>query len=145
MKNWEKYEKEFKEHGLGEFTITKSGEVAKCADIGCNECGFHIPGERCVEIMTKWLYEEYEEPKPKLTVSERAFIEMFAKENYCIARDMNGVLYMYSAKPKQHDTEWNHPCGWSPLQIPGECFPFITWESGKAWSIAELKELEVEE
>ena len=25
------------------------------------------------------------------------------------------------------------------------CFPFITWESGKAWSIEELKELKVKE
>ena len=31
------------------------------------------------------------------------------------------------------------------IQINDELFPFITWESGKAWSKAELMELEVVE
>lgn len=78
--------------------------------------------------------------KPKLSKKDREF---FKKEIY-IARDSGGGIYGYFDKPVQsieqkrwrtHDDE----C----FAIDRNLFSFITWESGKAWSKAELMELEV--
>ena len=80
MKNWEKYEKEIKELGLGlgGFTITKSGEVDKCTNISCFKCKFCETDETCRATVVKWLFEDYEEPKPKLTMEERAIVSPYA-------------------------------------------------------------------
>lgn len=145
MKNWEKYEKEFKEDGFDEFAILKeTGEATECSAISCTECRFHIPGERCGVTMAKWLYEEYEEPKAKLTIAEKIIVQAFYENNYYIARDKSGWLCIYGFKPVQCNSEWGSADD-SVLRLDDKLFQFITWESGKSWSIAELRELEVKE
>ena len=81
--------------------------------------------------------------KPKVTVEEKAFLE---KEMY-VAREQNGMLYAYFGKPTQKKVRdrwelWESDAS-DCIQIDKNLFPFITWESGKAWSKAELLELEV--
>lgn len=145
MKNWEKYEKEIKEVGLDAFAmLKKSGEIAECAAIGCSECRFCIPGEKCGVVVARWLYEDYEEPNPKLTIAEMIIVQAFYENNYYIARDKDGLLWIYDFKPVQYNSEWDSEDD-STLRLDGKLFPFITWESGKAWSIEELRELEVKE
>ena len=74
--------------------------------------------------------------KPKLTRKEREFIE---KDIY-FARDEDGDMRVYFDKPRQGTSMW-----WGEVcaRANENQFPFITWESGKAWSKAELMELEV--
>ena len=82
--------------------------------------------------------------KPKLTREERDFLERIKSEFY-LARDKSIDLYLSSGKPYSV-TGYNHwRSGGINLKIDIELFPFITWESGKAWSKAELMELEVVE
>ena len=82
--------------------------------------------------------------KPKLTREERDFLERIKSEFY-LARDKSNDLYLSSGKPYSV-TGYNHwISGGINLKIDIELFPFITWESGKAWSKAELMELEVVE
>ena len=144
MKNWEKYEKEIKELGLGlgGFTITKSGEVDKCANISCFKCKFCETNETCRATVVKWLFEDYEEPKPKLTMEERAIVKSIISTAF-IARDEDGTLCIYNSKVGKDETSWYSED--KAMVIDAKLFPFITWDSGKAWSIEELKELEVEE
>ena len=83
--------------------------------------------------------------KPKVTVEEKAFLE---KEMY-VAREQNGMLYAYFGKPTQKKVRdrwelWESDAS-DCIQIDKNLFPFITWESGKAWSKSELMELEVVE
>ena len=141
MKNWEKYEKEIKELGLG-FTITESGEVDKCANINCAKCKFYEIEGSCRMTVIRWLYEDYEEPNLKLTIAERIIVQAFYENNYYIARDKNGLLWIYDFKPVQYNSEWGSSDD-RMLRLDGKLFPFITWESGKSWSIEELIELEV--
>ena len=77
--------------------------------------------------------------KPKLTRKEQ---ERISRESY-FARDMNGNLYEYLDKPQQSKEFGRWQTDYAFIQINSDLFTFITWESGKAWSKAELMELEV--
>ncbi|MCP1225693.1 hypothetical protein [Sebaldella sp. S0638] len=82
--------------------------------------------------------------KPKLTRKEKDVAESIEPE-FWLSRDMSGDLYLSSHKPDipKGFNHWRSK-GWN-LKINKELFTFITWESGKAWSKAELMELEVAE
>lgn len=142
MTNFEKYKDEI----LG---ISRSQAIAinkrrnapeKCSYSVCSECLLH-EGKSCNQkAIFQWLYSEYQEPAPKLTAEEYAFCKI-ATNGY-IARNERGSLYIYGGKPVQNISGWG-ALNWKELNR--DYFQFITWESGKAWSINELLELEVEE
>ena len=137
MTNFEKYKDEI----LG---ISRTQAIAinkrrnapeKCSYSVCSECLLH-EGTYCNQkAIFQWLYSEYQEPAPKLTKAEKGFCEVI-KDGY-IARDKNGDLYF--TPPYVMETDWKGYC----TKLRSNFFPFITWESGKAWSIKELLELEV--
>ena len=87
--------------------------------------------------------------KPKLTRKEREFLEMFDTDLISIATDKN-CLYprLFSDMPVCGSSQWyfcedgNEDYG---IPLRNGLFSFITWESRKAWSKAELMELEVVE
>lgn len=76
--------------------------------------------------------------KLKLMREEREFLE---NEIY-FARDEDGDLYIFFDKPIRENSIWE---GGLYRRLNKKLFPFITWESGKAWSKAKLMELEVVE
>ena len=83
--------------------------------------------------------------KPKLTREEKEYIEA----EWYIARDKDNKLFLYHIHPNRNEEyeEWepsisSRTCA---IDINRTLFPFITWESGKAWSKSELMELEEEE
>ena len=85
------------------------------------------------------------EEKPRLTEQERAFLEAIDEKRFWIARDKFG-LFLYDEEPQKTDSIWNtFDSETSLIKVKGNLFPFITWESGKAWSRADLLVLEVEE
>ena len=82
---------------------------------------------------------EFEEP-PKL--SKRAWhLVNYLHEDWWLARDM--LLYAFESKPKK--TNSGYYCGQANddyIRIPNDLFPFITHD--RAWSVKELRELEVQ-
>ncbi|WP_256594918.1 hypothetical protein [Sebaldella termitidis] len=83
--------------------------------------------------------------KPKLTRKEKILIECHEDE-FFIARSENNSLCIFEKMPQQCSLgHWGRIWGDDRLVINSELFPFITWESGKAWSKSELMELEVKE
>ena len=83
--------------------------------------------------------------KLKLTREEKEYIEA----EWYIARDKDNKLFLYHIHPNRNEEyeEWEPSIGSRAcaIDINRTLFPFITWESGKAWSKAELMELEVED
>lgn len=140
MTNFEKYKDEILE-------ISKETKVAvdktrntptRCPNISCKKCLFY---PRCdEEPFVKWLYAEHREPAPMLTKEERVFCEI-VRHGY-IARDKDGSLCVYDSFPVQRILSWFEDL-W--IKIDSDTFRFITWESGKVWSIESLLKLEVEE
>lgn len=142
MTNFEKYKDEILE-------ISKNGTIAvnkqknmpvHCSTTPCSECIFR--SDTCTSQLINWLYEEYQEPVPKLTKAEKGFCEII-KDGY-IARDKNGDLYLYNNPPYVTETDWRANYGHC-TRLCSKFFPFITWESNRNWSIEDLLKLEVEE
>ena len=80
--------------------------------------------------------------KPKLSREDKEFL---TQDQY-FARDENGILWLYHQKPTKTAGFWECANGGKNIGFStgiNHLFPFITWESGKAWSKAELLELEV--
>ena len=143
MTNFEKFKNEITEIIYNKKSLIarekNAGRFVCCGDISCAHCQF-LHGD-CVVNMFEWMLEEYQEPAPKLTKTEKGFCEII-KDGY-IARDKNGDLYLYNNPPYVTETDWRE-CGHC-TKLCSNFFPFITWESGKAWNINELLALEVEE
>lgn len=142
MTNFEKYKDEILEISRTQaIAINKRRNAPeKCSYSVCSECLLH-EGTYCNQrAIFQWLYSEYQESAPKLTAEEYAFCKI-ATNGY-IARNERGSLHIYSEKPVQNISGWR-TLNWKELNR--DYFQFITWESGKAWGINELLELEVEE
>lgn len=157
MKNKEKYTKEIVELACNGNTVAVSkvtGKPIACGNISCKEC------ERCSdslicceeERLKEWAESEYIE-KPVISKRDRAFLE-YIKEGYkFVARDKNGKLYVYGAKPYKDKTcKWWWGNDWCrnsdtptlPLNY-NIVFPMVKWEDSEPWLIEDLKKLELVE
>ena len=82
--------------------------------------------------------------KPKLSREDKEFL---TQDQY-FARDENGILWLYHQKPTKTAGFWECANGGKNIGFStgiNHLFPFITWESGKAWNKSELMGLEVME
>lgn len=134
MKNWEYWEKELRVIGNFDFAVV-DGVVKSCSGTCCDTCKFKYACN-CNDGRLTWLYSDNE---PTLTQKEKVFVDML---NYgYIARDENGYLYLYEAKPHKDYKEYT---GSEYIKIDENYFKFIQWES-EPWSIEDLKKLKVKE
>lgn len=86
--------------------------------------------------------------KPKLTREEKVFLELLEDNYVYIARSQDSSLSLFNDEPRQESEDWyisideceDDDYG---ILLLRQTFQFITWESGKAWSKAELMELKV--
>lgn len=149
MTNFEKYKDEILA-GINNSDLLvprKDGSLMLCDGFSCQQCVIYsmtdIEGVKrhlCTCRLVKWLYEEYKEPAPKLTLEEHSFC-VVAHSGY-IARDKNGILSIFCISPERKASVWESldhvfKC------IDPKYFPFITWER-EPWSISDLLKLEVE-
>lgn len=142
MTNFEKYKDEILPLAKNNWGFAfRMNKITACKLSECENCIFT---GSCIANRIKWLYEEYQEPAPKLTKAERGFCEIV--ETGYIARDLvNNSISYYSAKPyiDSHNYFWNSP--YTSIELSPEYFSFIKWEDKKPWSIEDLLKLEVEE
>lgn len=140
MTNFEKYKDEILILAKNNWGFAfRMNKITACKLSGCENCIFT---GSCITNRIKWLYEEYQEPAPKLTKAEKGFCEIL--DDGYIARDKSGNLYIYDNSPSQRKNDWGINHGYC-TKLCSNFFPFITWESGKVWGINELLALEVEE
>lgn len=134
MKNWEKYEEELKSVGTTSFGITHyDKKVLNCGDMHCSGCIFNkdnLWGDSrlCGYDKMRWLFKDYEEPQPKLTKKEKAFVDAISNSALQIRRNREGELYL--------------DIGIASVSLNPDMFPFI--DCGWFRSISDLKKLEVE-
>lgn len=141
MTNFEKYKDEIlplaKNNRGFAFHMNK---ITDCKLSGCKNCIFT---GACIANRIKWLYEEYQEPAPKLTKAERGFCEI-VKTGY-IARDESGLIELYLSVPEKGSSSWlsyNNEDA-TEMALDRNSFPFIQWDDGEPWSIEDLLKLEV--
>jgi hypothetical protein len=152
MTNFEKYKEEI-------LTLNKkgllfgvvNGEPRSCMNIkDCEGCQFNpypdreFTLENCIGATIKWLYQE---PKIKLTKSEKTFCEMINDGSRYLTRDSDGTLSVYNAIPRKEKLYWDFDGIMNPITLNSnmDLFSFIKWEDDKPWNIEDLLKLEVEE
>lgn len=152
MNNFEYYEKEIEE--VKYFFGMINGKIWSCEDINCMECKFSKDNNMdddfngCNSRKIKWLYEEHID-KPKLTPTERKFVEVCQYEYY--ARDWgDDYIHIYEEEPYQREYTWDtysekYINCYDYDNVFGVKFDFITWEAGKYWTKEELLALEVDD
>ncbi|NCU25102.1 hypothetical protein EOM86_00065 [Candidatus Nomurabacteria bacterium] len=84
---------------------------------------------------------EFEEA-PKLSKREWHLVN-YLPEEWWIARKEDMGIYVYNAEPKNGSNGIGTPVFWQGMLLDGRIFPFITPD--RAWSVKELRELEVVE
>lgn len=151
MTNREKYSEQILDIVCqgGALAMDKNGELVNCNDIYCRECKFYPEiGIGCEKNIKKWANSEYIE-KPKISESDRRFLDYLLDRYKYMVRNKDGLLYIYTDAPKKED-EYN---AWSlPHEIPlcmpifqfNIDFPMVKWEDEELWLIEDLKKLEVE-
>ena len=142
MTNFEKYKDEILK--LTEHTChfgLVNGRLLSCYEMNCSNCKFDV--KNCVKTRFQWLYEEHNEPAPKLKPKERVFCEAFYEDYFYIARDDDGLLFLYECEPVKAADIWS-AMGDCNIRLNESLFPFIDWTDEKPWSIADLLKLEVE-
>lgn len=146
MTNYEKFKNEIDALNY-DFGVTKTQEICYCMTLNCDDCIFNLSGEdSCVPNKIQWLYREAKEIFP-ITIKEKHFLEIGWGSSY-IARDHNGQLFIYSQKPTQTSDCWiagDEEDIEYKYEIRSDFFEYITWESDKCWSVAELLEMPVKE
>ena len=80
------------------------------------------------------LWERKEKSKP--TYDEKIILRNLPKKYKYIARDKNGLIFIYAKKPSKCEYSWG---GCKYMLLPLEhLFQFIQWEDEEPYSIAEL-------
>lgn len=143
MTNFEKYKDEILEISkIGTIAVNKQKNMpVHCSTTPCSEC--ILRSDTRTSQLINWLYEEYQEPAPKLTKDEAIFCNIV---DGFIARDKDGSLALYSSEPYLENECWfDSDTEARGATIKSDLFPFITYKSEKYWSIEDLLKLEVEE
>lgn len=153
MKNREKYEKEILDVAcVGERVAIdkRTMQIRGCGGFSCGRCLFG-EADFCVEELGKWAESEYIE-RPKISKKDRAFLDYIDNRFKYIARDEDGTLLTFEAKPLKVVAQKRiNPLlmgGWmyalnrnmSDFNIS---FPMVKWSDAEPWLIEDLKKLEV--
>ena len=136
--NFQVFNKELRELGFN-FGII-NGRPVPCNFTNCAKCELcnNSPESICEDLQWEWMLSEFD---GFLSKQDRAFCECFTdSSNFFIARDQDGGLNLHSSEPERWENCWKG-CA-TPHELNPEMFKFITWESGKAWTLEEIRNLE---
>ena len=150
MKNKDKFMKEIVALACNESSIAvekSTGKPIDCSIIKCDSCKFYsCEHYTCCGGLKEWAESEYVE-RPVISKADRALLKCLKKDHKYIARDKNGLLYVYVAKPiKNNFTAFWYGDNAKSSRING-CFnadfPIVKWEDNEPWLVEDLLNLEV--
>ena len=118
--------------------IREITEDTDCVDI----CFTATSKEKTLAILKVFGFDIEFEEAPKLSKREWHLVN-FLEECWWIARDESKYLYAHEIRPSKSNGEWGSLARHDFIELPDVLFPFITPD--RAWSVKELRELEVEE
>lgn len=117
----------------------KNNVIRCCSDMKCQDCIFDEEEDcGCSFSRMKWMLSEYKEPV-KLTRLEYEVLKHYYNDSYkYIARDENGDLFLYIAKPSKGSNIWRSISDHHNLYDFRKKFQFVKWEDEKPTSIQEV-------
>ena len=139
MKNFEAYENKIKAL-KGEIALNQNNELISCIGFHCRDCKFNVKGNHCIQNLLNWLYEEYEKPKFEIPLATKAILENLDGRCRWIAKDENGIVFVYANKPEKHNIGWEGNSMLCLNTFNSELFSFLSWEDEEPTNIKELLE-----
>lgn len=114
-------------------------------------------GERCFittqsytmedleEIANIWAENNHEEyiEKPKISRSDRTFLDYIPDYYKYMARDEDGRLFVYKERPQRGSETWLYYPELFGIHKAKVRFPMVKWEDKEPWLVEDLKKLEV--
>lgn len=155
MKNKEKYAKEIIDIACSGHAVSVSkvtGKPITCENNSCKNCVRHnVDLICCEEERLKELAESEYIEKLVISKRDRAYLEYIREGYKFVARDKNGKLFVYGAKPYKDKTckcwwgnDWCRDSDTPTLSLNYDVdFPMVKWEDSEPWIIEDLKKLEV--
>lgn len=146
-------------NGVFKFNVTreiKPSTVNEVVDV--NGAEFEVyRGERCFittqsytmedieEIVNIWAENNHEEyiEKPKISRSDRTFLDYIPDDYKYMARDEDGMLFTYKERPRRRSEVWIYDSELFEIYKAKVRFPMVKWEDSEPWLIEDLKKLEV--
>jgi hypothetical protein len=113
--------------------------ITECIDVVDIYCDI-TPKDKILAVLKVFGFDIEFEEAPKLSKREWHGVNWLS-DNWWIARDM--FLFAFQSEPIKRET--GYVCGRANddyIKLPNDLFPFITPD--RAWSVKELRELEVE-
>lgn len=98
--------------------------------------------EEIVNIWAENNHEEYIE-KPKISRSDRTFLDYIPDDYKYMARDEDGSLFVYKERPQKRSEVWIYDSELFGIYKAKVRFPMVKWENKEPWLIEDLKKLEV--
>lgn len=103
-------------------------------------------GDKTFDIVAVYeLNEVWKREEPTITENEKVILRNLLGNYEWIARDGNGVLYVYRYKPKKCEEFWvNNPDDIiGNLRVFNHLFQMVRWEDDEPWKIEDLLKLDV--
>ena len=104
---------------------------------------FNFMSDDMILAILKLFGFDVEFKKPQKLSKREYHLVNYLDESYWIARHADMGIYVYKAEPKKGSNGFWTPVFWQEMLLDGRLFPFITPD--RAWSVKELRELEVED
>ena len=149
MKNKEKHAEQIVDiacNGDSIAVVRSTGELGPCCETSCRECLFNTGTSSCKDETRKWADSEYVE-RPVISKSDRTFLDYIGNTYKYVVRDRNGKLFVCKKVYAINDEWFSSGCvaGSDYTYISGfdVQFPMVKVISSTAWSIKDLKKLEV--
>lgn len=89
------------------------------------------------------LNEIWKREDPTITEDEKVILRNLPGKYEWIARDENGVLYIYYDKPKKNSFTWAVAFGSRCLNLFNHLFKMVQWDDDEPWKIEDLLKLDV--
>ena len=135
-------------NGLKFLFLGKYKALVELTGVGCTDIDYYDENltrssrQESYDIMkvykdytlTELLWERKEKPKP--TYDEKIILRNLPEKYKWIARDKNGLIFLYAKKPSKCEYSWG---GCKYMLLPLEhLFQFIQWEDDEPYLIEDL-------
>lgn len=101
-------------------------------------------GAKPLDIVAVYeLNEVWRREEPTITEDEKTILRNLPRRYEWIARDENGLLYIFQGKPKKKEFTWTVGFGSRCLNLFDHLFKMVKWEDDEPWRIEDLLNLDV--
>lgn len=101
-------------------------------------------GDKEMDIVAVYeLNEVWKREEPTITEDEKVILLNLPEKYKWIARDENGLLYIFHDKPKKKEFTWIIGFGSRCLSLFNHLFQMVRWEDDEPWKFDDLLKLDV--